>query len=215
MRARGPNITPGYVREPELSAAAFDAEGWYRTGDAGRLADPSDPRKGIIFDGRVAEDFKLTSGTWVNVGALRVAVLAVAEATMQDVVVAGEGQPEIGLLVFPSASGCRALAPEHDEMTALVTDPRVRAAVVAALEGYNAEHTGSSRRVGRCLLLAEPPALDAGEITDKGYINQRAVLRRRAAALATLYAEAPGPEVIVLGHPAAAGAELGRSGASC
>ena len=198
MRARGPNITPGYVNEPELTAAAFDEQGWYRTGDAGRLEDPTDPRKGIVFDGRVAEDFKLTSGTWVNVGVLRIAVLAVGAATMQDAVVAGEGQAEIGLLVFPSLAGCRALAPDHEDPAALVTDPRVRAEVVAALERYNSEHEVSSRRVGRCLLLSESPALDAGEITDKGYINQRGVLRRRAEALAQLYADPPGDAVIVL-----------------
>ncbi len=200
MRARGPNITPGYVREPEQTAAAFDAGGWYRTGDAGRLEDPTDPRKGIVFDGRVAEDFKLTSGTWVNVGALRISVLAAAAATMQDAVVAGEGQAEIGLLVFPSLAGCRALAPELADPAALVSDPRVRAEVVAALERYNSEHAVSSRRIGRCLLLREPPALDAGEITDKGYINQRGVLRRRAEALAQLYADPPDDAVIVLGR---------------
>ncbi|HEY0133128.1 MAG TPA: feruloyl-CoA synthase [Nannocystis sp.] len=200
MRARGPNITPGYVREPEQTAAAFDEQGWYRTGDAGRLADPADPRKGIVFDGRVAEDFKLTSGTWVNVGALRIAVLAAGAATMQDAVVAGEGQAEIGLLVFPSVHGCSALAPDCEGLDALVDDPRVRAAVLAALERHNAEHDGSSRRIGRCLLLREPPALDAGEITDKGYINQRAVLRRRAEALARLYAEPPDASVLVLGR---------------
>jgi len=200
MRARGPNITPGYVREPELTAAAFDEQGWYRTGDAGRLADPTDPRKGIVFDGRVAEDFKLTSGTWVNVGALRITVLAAAAATMQDAVVAGEGQAEIGLLVFPSMAGCRQLAPDCEDPAKLVHDPRVRAQVIAALERYNSEHDGSSRRVGRCLLLVEPPALDAGEITDKGYINQRAVLRRRAEALAQLYTDPPGDAVIVLGR---------------
>lgn len=200
MRARGPNITPGYVREPALTAAAFDEQGWYRTGDAGRLEDPADPRKGIVFDGRVAEDFKLTSGTWVNVGTLRIAVLAVGAATMQDAVVAGEGQAEIGLLVFPSVGGCGALAPGCEGLDALVHDPRVRAEVLAALERHNAEHDASSRRIGRCLLLSEPPALDAGEITDKGYINQRAVLCRRAEALARLYADPPDAAVLVPGR---------------
>jgi feruloyl-CoA synthase len=199
MRARGPNITPGYVREPALSEAAFDADGWYRTGDAGRLADPADPRKGIVFDGRVAEDFKLTSGTWVNVGALRIAVLAAGGSTMQDAVVAGEGQAEVGLLVFPSLLACRALAPDLTELAQLTADPRVRAEVLAALERYNAEHAVSSRRVGRALLLVDPPALDAGEITDKGYINQRAVLTRRAELVALLYADPPGDAVLVLG----------------
>jgi len=198
LRARGPNITPGYVREPELSAAAFDADGWFLTGDAGRLADPADPRKGIVFDGRIAEDFKLTSGTWVNVGALRVAVLTAGAPLIQDLVVAGEGQAEIGLLIFPSLPGCRALAGEAAGPDALIADPELRARLVAALERHNAEHNASSRRIGRALLLAEPPALDAGEITDKGYVNQRAVLRRRAALVARLYAEPPGDEVLVL-----------------
>ena len=198
MRARGPNITPGYVREPALSEAAFGADGWYCTGDAGRLADPADPRKGIVFDGRVAEDFKLTSGTWVNVGAVRVAALAAGSPVLQDAVVAGEGQAQVGLLVFPGGGGWRALAPELAELADLVHDPRVRDHVVAALERHNTEHSVSSRRIGRVLLLIEPPALDAGEITDKGYINQRAVLRRRADAVAMLYVDPPGPDVLVL-----------------
>jgi feruloyl-CoA synthase len=198
LRARGPNITPGYVQEPALTAAAFDAEGWYRTGDAGRLADPTDPRKGIVFDGRVAEDFKLTSGTWVNVGALRIAALAAAGALLQDAVVAGEGQVEVGLLVFPNLAECRALAPEVVEVPALLADPRVRAAVRAGLQRHNHEHALSSRRVARALLLCEPPALDAGEITDKGYINQRAVLTRRAGEVARLYAAPLDAAVIVV-----------------
>lgn len=198
LRARGPNITPGYVQEPALTAAAFDAEGWYRTGDAGRLADPTDPRKGIVFDGRVAEDFKLTSGTWVNVGALRIAALAAAGALLQDAVVAGEGQVEVGLLVFPNLAECRALAPEVVEVPALLADPRVRAAVRAGLQRHNHEHALSSRRVARALLLCEPPALDAGEITDKGYINQRAVLSRRAGEVARLYATPVDAAVIVV-----------------
>ncbi|MBA3547931.1 MAG: feruloyl-CoA synthase, partial [Nannocystis sp.] len=199
MRARGPNITPGYVREPELSIAAFDEDGWYITGDAGRLADPCDPRKGIVFDGRIAEDFKLTSGTWVNVGAVRIAALATGCSAIQDLVVAGEGQAEIGVLVFPSLPGCHALTGRPAALDVLVADAVVRAEVIAALESYNTEHAGSSRRIGRALLLVDPPALDAGEITDKGYINQRAVLRQRAALVAKLYAEPPSDDVLVLG----------------
>ncbi len=198
MRARGPNITPGYVREPELTAAAFDEHGWYYTGDAGRLADPADPRKGIVFDGRIAEDFKLTSGTWVNVGAVRIAALAVGGSAIQDLVVAGEGQVEVGVLVFPSLPGCRALAGSTAGLDTLVAEDSVRAHIKAALERYNVEHAGSSRRIGRALLLALPPALDAGEITDKGYINQRAVLRQRAALVARLYAEPAADDVLVL-----------------
>ena len=199
MRARGPNITPGYVREPELTIAAFDEDGWYYTGDAGRLADPCDPRKGIVFDGRIAEDFKLTSGTWVNVGAVRIAALATGSAAIQDLVVAGEGQPEVGVLVFPSLPGCRALTGTSAGLDVLVADAAVRAEIVAALERYNAEHAGSSRKIGRALLLVDPPALDAGEITDKGYINQRAVLRQRALFVTRLYAEPPEDDVLVWG----------------
>ena len=199
MRVRGPNITPGYVEQPEATRAAFDADGWYRTGDAGRLADPADPRKGVVFDGRVAEDFKLTSGTWVNVGAVRVAAIAAASPVLQDAVVAGEGQAEIGLLGFPNLAGCRALAglPEAS-LAELVALPAVREALVAGLLRLNADAGSSSRCVGRVVLLIEPPSLDGGEITDKGYINQRAVLTRRAAEVARLYAEPGDPAVVVV-----------------
>jgi len=199
MRVRGPNITPGYVQQPEQTLAAFDEHGWYRTGDAGRLADPADPRKGIVFDGRVAEDFKLTSGTWVNVGAVRIAAIAAGSPVLQDAVVAGEGQAEIGLLGFPSLAGCRALAglPEAT-MEELINVPAVREQLLRGLRAHNAEAGSSSRCVGRLLLLIEPPALDAGEITDKGYINQRAVLTRRADAVARLYADPVDPAVLVL-----------------
>ncbi|MBZ5711399.1 feruloyl-CoA synthase [Nannocystis pusilla] len=197
MRVRGPNVTPGYHREPELTAAAFDPDGYYCIGDAGRLADPTDPRKGIVFDGRVAEDFKLTSGTWVSVGALRVAFIAAAAPVVQDVVVAGEGRRAAGVLVFLNLDGCRTLAPDVPS-DRLVDDPRIRAHLAAALAAHNAAHAGSSSRtIAGAVLLREPPAIDAGEITDKGYINQRAVLRRRAADVARLYASPPDPALIV------------------
>ncbi len=201
MRVRGPNITPGYVQQPEQTRAAFDEDGWYRTGDAGRLADPADPRKGVVFDGRVAEDFKLTSGTWVNVGAVRVAAIAAGSPVLQDAVVAGEGQVEVGLLGFPSLAGCRALAglPEAT-LAELVVLPVVREALVRGLQGLSAEAGSSSRCVGRVLLLIEPPALDAGEITDKGYINQRAVLTRRADDVLRLYADEVDADVLVIGR---------------
>lgn len=199
MRVRGPNITPGYVQQPEQTRAAFDTDGFYKTGDAGRLADPLDPRKGIVFDGRVAEDFKLTSGTWVNVGAVRVAAIAAGSPVLQDAVVAGEGQADIGLLGFPNLAGCRALAglPEAT-LEELIALPEIRGRLAAGLAAYNAEAGSSSRSVARVLLLTEPPALDAGEITDKGYINQRAVLTRRAGEVGRLYAEPEDPAVLVL-----------------
>lgn len=199
MRVRGPNVTPGYVDQPEQTRAAFDADGFYRTGDAGRLADPADPRKGVVFDGRVAEDFKLTSGTWVNVGAVRVAAIAAASPVLQDAVVAGEGQAEIGLLGFINLVGCRALAGRQEASAEqLIAAPAVRERLIAGLAAHNAEAGSSSRSVNRVILSVEPPALDAGEITDKGYINQRAVLTRRAAEVAKLYAEPCDPAVIVL-----------------
>lgn len=201
MRVRGPNITPGYVQQPTQTRAAFDADGFYRTGDAGRLADPTDPRKGVVFDGRVAEDFKLTSGTWVNVGAVRVAAIAAASPVLQDAVVAGEGQAEVGLLGFPSLAGCRALAglPEAS-LEVLLANATVVERLAAGLAAHNAESGSSSRCIARVLLLAEPPALDAGEITDKGYINQRAVLTRRADAVTRLYATPVDPSVVVIGR---------------
>jgi feruloyl-CoA synthase len=196
LRVKGPNVTPGYHRQPELTAAAFDDEGFYCIGDAGRLADPTDPRKGVVFDGRVAEDFKLTSGTWVHVGALRVAAIAAAAPLVQDCVVAGEGQACAGLLVFLGEAGCRAIAPDVPA-DSLADDPRIRAHLRAGLSAHN-EGAASSRRIGRVLVLREPPAIDAGEITDKGYINQRAVLRRRDGDVARLYADPPAPDVLVL-----------------
>ena len=200
MRVKGPNVTPGYVRQPELSAAAFDDEGFYCIGDAGRLADDADPSRGVVFDGRVAEDFKLTSGTWVHAGALRLAAIAAAAPAIQDAVVTGEGRAAVGLLLFLNLEACRALAPDVPT-DSLSHDPRVRAHLSAGLAAHNAASAGSSRRVARALVLREPPAIDAGEITDKGYINQRAVLRRRAAELARLYADPPDPEVLVLEGP--------------
>lgn len=197
LRVRGPNITPGYYRQPDLTAAAFDADGWYCIGDAGRLADPTDPRQGVVFDGRVTEDFKLTSGTWVSVGALRVAAIAAAAPLVQDVVVAGEGQASAGLLIFLNPDGCQALAPDVPS-DSFPDDPRIRAHLAAALTAHNTAHGDkSSRRIAGALILRSPPAIDAGEITDKGYINQRAVLKIRAAEVARLYATPTDPGVIL------------------
>lgn len=195
MRVKGPNVTPGYHRQPELTAAAFDDEGFYCIGDAGRLADPADPRRGVVFDGRVAEDFKLTSGTWVHVGALRVAAIAAAAPVVQDAVVAGEGRDVVGLLVFLNPDGCRTIAPDADDFAG---DPRIRAHLHASLVAHNARAGSNSRQIGRAAILREPPAIDAGEITDKGYINQRAVLRRRAEDVARLFADPPPADVLAL-----------------
>ena len=184
LRARGPNIFPGYRNNPEATKAAFDDEGYYLIGDAGRLVDPADPGQGVAFDGRVAEDFKLMSGTWVSVGTLRVKAVSALAPLAADAVVTGHNREEVGLLIFPSPQA-KALAPDA-----------MRAQVQAALRALAAEPGGSSQRITRVRLLDEPPSVDAGEITDKGYINQRAVLSRRAADVEALYAVAPDERVI-------------------
>ena len=203
MRVRGPNVTPGYFKRPDLTRAAFDAEGFYKIGDAGRLADPADPAAGVVFDGRIAEDFKLTSGTWVHVGMLRVLAIAALAPVAQDVVVTGHDRAEVGLLVFADAAGCASLCPERPKDTPLATlvaDPRVRERVSAGLRGLAAQSRGSSTLATRVLLLAEPPAIDANEITDKGYVNQRAVLARRAAEVEDLY-RTPVPAAVITFSP--------------
>jgi feruloyl-CoA synthase len=201
IRVKGPNVTPGYFKAPDLTRAAFDADGWLRTGDAVRLADPADPAAGLLFDGRTAENFKLLSGTWVNVGTLRTAVIAAGAPVIEDAVVTGHDRDEIGLLIFPSLAGLRSLCPEMGadaKLEDVVARPAVRQALQAGLARHNAAAQGSSMRIARCLLLTEPPAIDANEITDKGYLNQRAVLTRRAALVERLHASPAGADVIVI-----------------
>ena len=195
-RLRGPNITPGYWRQGELTAQAFDEDGFYKLGDALKFEDPADPRAGLLFDGRIAEDFKLATGTWVNVGPLRARLLAQLEPYARDVVIAGGDRNEIGALIFPNLDACRRLA--ADAATDVTADARVRAELRARLHAFARTSTGSSNRVGRAILMAEPPSLDAGEMTDKGSINQRAVLDRRAELVAELYAPAPSPRVLII-----------------
>jgi feruloyl-CoA synthase len=180
LRVKGPNVTPGYWRAPALTAAAFDEQGYYRLGDAARLCDPQDVSKGLMFDGRIAEDFKLSSGTWVSVGPLRASLLGALAPLVQDVVIAGLDRDYLGLLIFPAQGG-------------------ERGEIAIRLRRHAAAAQGSSARIERALLLDTPPSLEAGEITDKGSINQRAVLKVRAAALETLYALQPGPQVIIVG----------------
>jgi len=193
-RVRGPNVTPGYWRQDELTAQAFDEEGFYKLGDALKFEDPDDPRAGLLFDGRVAEDFKLATGTWVNVGPLRARLLQALEPYARDVVIAGADRNEIGALIFPSVEACRKLPAGAD----VASDARLREELRARLTAFASTSTGSSNRVCRAILLAEPPSLDAGEMTDKGSINQRAVLERRADLVAELYALAPSPRVLVI-----------------
>lgn len=198
MRVKGPNVTPGYLGQPDLTAKAFDEDGWYRTGDAGKLEDPDDPNQGVVFDGRVVEDFKLLTGTFVSVGNLRVKALAAASPLLMDAVVCGHDRDYVGLLAWLSLGAAREIAEEPEgELDALVGSPKIHAFVRERIRAYNEQHPGSSTRVERVVLLAEPPSLDANEITDKGYVNQRAALERRSAFVDGLFDEQPGAEVII------------------
>ena len=186
VRFRGPSVTPGYWRQPELSAAAFDEEGYYRTGDAMRFVDPADARQGFEFDGRITEDFKLTTGTWVSVGPLRAKINAACSPLVQDVVITGHDRGRLGALVFPNAVVCRDLAAAE-----------LRARLQPVFERLARASTGSSTQVARAMIMHEAPSIDAGEVTDKGSINQRAVLRNRAALVEKLYADPPDPAIIL------------------
>jgi len=200
VRVRGPNITPGYWRRDDLTAAAFDEEGFYMPGDAVRLADEDDAARGVIFDGRLAEEFKLTTGTWVHVGALRVGALAACSPALQDAVVAGADREYVGLLCWLNLAGCQTLIGDGAPSTLpeLAHHRAVREHVRKGLAQWNAAHPGSSERIARAILLPDVPSIDAGEITDKGYINQRLALERRAADVQRLFAAQPDSDVIVV-----------------
>jgi len=176
VRVRGPHVTPGYYKRPDLTKAAFDEEGFYRIGDAVKLADPSNAAKGIVFDGRVAEDFKLSTGTWVHVGALRVRLIAAGDPFIQDAVITGHDRNEIGALVF--------LSPAAKELGFEELKNKLKKII------ENQSKEPSSTRVTRLMVMSEPPSIDANEITDKGYLNQRAVIERRAALVEKLHSGA-------------------------
>jgi len=186
-RLKGPNITPGYWRRPDLNAAAFDDEGFYKIGDALKLAEPGDWTSGFVFDGRVSEDFKLATGTWVSVGPLRLSFLNHFKAIAQDVVIAGQDRDDIGALVFPNFQALAKIAPGLAPEDA-VHDARVKAAFGEHLKAMAASATGSSTRVARLVLLTEPPSIDRGEVTDKGSLNQRLLLANRNGDVEALYA---------------------------
>lgn len=188
LRIRGPAVTPGYWGRPDLTKAAFDEEGFYRSGDAGRLVDPENPVAGFAYDGRISENFKLSTGSWVFAGGLRVRAIAAGAPIVEDVVIAAPDRDEVALLVFPSLMGCRTVAPGHDDagLDELVALPEIRACIKAMLRKLAEDHEGANR-IRRAIILTEPPSLDGHEITDKGSINQRAVLARRAAIVDRLY----------------------------
>jgi feruloyl-CoA synthase len=200
IRFKGVNITPGYYRDPERTAEAFDEEGFYKIGDAVKWTDPKDPNAGLLFDGRVAENFKLLTGTWVAAGMLRLDLLSFTAPLIQDAAVTGVDQEWVGLLAFPNMAGCKAaIGPEADALSpdAILRHPKLQATLKQKLANYNAAHPGSSQRVARVLLMTEPPNIDAGEITDKGYLNQRAILARRTALVERLYSAKPGDDVVI------------------
>jgi feruloyl-CoA synthase len=193
LRVSGPNVTPGYIGNPEATAAAFDDEGFYRTGDAGRLVHENDPHQGLLFDGRLAENFKLSSGTFVTVGALRGALLSACGGVLSDAVIAGHDQEYASALAWLDQKDARRLCGASEDVP--LDDPLVRAHLAESLADMN-ESVGSASRIQRLLLLDEPPNMDAGEITDKGYVNQRAVLDQRADLVTRLYMDPPDAGVI-------------------
>ena len=199
LRVKGPHVMPGYFREPEKTAAAFDEEGFYKMGDAVKFVDREHPIKGLEFNGRIAEDFKLSTGTWVNVGVLRARVIQVGSPFVRDMVVAGHDRDSLSILIFPEINACRGLCsglPQDATAGQILAHEATRARFQQLLDLLVAEATGSANRIERALLMEEPASIDANEITDKGSINQRAVLERRAALVEELYEVPSSPRVI-------------------
>ena len=198
IRVRGPNVTPGYWCQDALTRAAFDEEGFYCMGDAARPADPADLSQGLLFDGRIKEDFKLSSGTWVSVGPLRAKIVAHFAPYVRDAVITGESRGEVGMLIVPDIAACRAVCADlaaDANASDVVRHAAVRQCIRERLTTFAALGTGSANRVTRAVLLEDAPSLDAGELTDKGSINQRALLARRAHLVDALY-DAGSPDVI-------------------
>jgi feruloyl-CoA synthase len=185
-RLRSPSVTPGYWRQPELTEAAFDEEGFYKLGDALRFVDPNDVSRGFMFDGRIVEDFKLSTGTWVSTGPLRAKFLSHCAPYAQDVVIAGHDRDDVTVLIFPALEACRPLLSVREKFRSL-------------LEELAAEASGSSNRIVRAMLMEQPPSIDAHEVTDKGSLNQGAILRNRAALVDELYSPPFSPRVISIG----------------
>lgn len=200
VRVKGPNIFTGYYRQPDKTAEAFDEEGFYKIGDALKLVNETDINKGLTFNGRVVEDFKLTSGTFVSVGTLRVQVNDACAPAVADNLIAGHDKDFVGSLLWPNVAACRRIAGvgEAVPVAELIRDPKVTAHIANGLRAHNKAYPGSSTRIRRAILMAEPPAMEHHEITEKGYVNQRAALDRRADLAARLFEASAGPDVIDL-----------------
>jgi feruloyl-CoA synthase len=195
-RVRGPSITPGYWRDAKATAAAFDEDGWYRFGDALVPLDPADLHKGFRFDGRITEDFKLATGTWVSVGPLRARLIAALAPYVKDVVIAAPDRDMLTAILLPEADAVATMVPAGEDAA---THPGLRAVLIERLRALGEGASGSSQRIARATLLTAPLSLDAGEITDKASINQRAVLARRATLVDQLYAAEPPPHILMVG----------------
>ncbi|MEO6576802.1 MAG: AMP-binding protein, partial [Polyangiaceae bacterium] len=200
LRLKGPNVTPGYWRNPVMTSQAFDDEGFYRIGDAVRPVDPSNVAMGFIFDGRVSEDFKLSTGTWVNFSGVRAATIAACAPLIRDVVLTGLDRNFIGALIVPDVEACVRFAglPADTEAAAAVAHRAVQEQFASSLAKLAERATGSSNHVARALVMTVSPDIDKGEITDKGSINQRAVLAARSKLVEALYAEPPGQDIFDL-----------------
>jgi len=198
VRVKGPTVTPGYLKRPDLTKAAFDEEDFYSLGDAAKFVDEADPSKGLVFDGRVTEDFKLDSGTWVSTGTLRAQAVGAASPLIQDCVVCGQDKPFVALLAWPNMIAAKDICADtvRSSPEEVIHSPKVKAFVRAAFAAYNKNCGGSSARVKRVMLMLEPPSVDGHEITDKGYINQRATMDRRKKLVDLLYAATPPDDVI-------------------
>jgi feruloyl-CoA synthase len=195
VRVKGPTVTPGYLKRPDLTKAAFDNEGFYGLGDAAKFVDEEAPEKGLVFDGRVTEDFKLDSGTWVSTGTLRAQAVAAASPLIFDCIVCGHDKPFVGLLAWPNVAATKELSGAATSEEA-IRHPKLRAFLRERFAQHNNVNPGSSTRIKRVLVMAEPPSVDGHEITDKGYVNQRATLERRKALVDKLYDKMPSDEVI-------------------
>lgn len=204
LRLKGPNITPGYWRNGELTAAAFDEEGFYRIGDTVKFAVADDPRRGFYFDGRMAENFKLQTGTWVAVGPLRAQLVNMFAGLIRDAVITGENRAELGALVVPFIPALRELVrgSQHLSDAEIIRHPSVRAQIVAKLSAHQKQASGSASRVMRILVMEDALRFEKGEVTDKGSINQRAVLLHRKELVESLYGDTP--QVITVGREVAA-----------